>query len=323
MRLRPIRSEAPARPRRRLVTIQVLPSLVTAGNLIMGVLAVAYLIDAGRAAPDQAEALWVRAAWLIFIGMFLDTLDGRIARMTGTTSDFGAQLDSLADVVTFGVAPALLAKSLLGHAFPAFGTRFVFSLCLVYVLGAALRLARYNVESERMKSEGSLHVTRVFRGLPSPAGAAVIAALVLLRNEYAVHEPVEWLTLFCTPVLGILMVSRMPYMHVMNRYFDARRAQPVIVIALAMLVYLVVAHFVETVAGLFLLYALSGPLLMLTSRLLGWPAWVEHEEEDETVLTVVEEDDESQAGEEPLDAPHQSGGGTDREGHGTGMGSSR
>lgn len=310
MRLRPIRPETTSGRRRKLVTIQVLPSLITAGNLIMGVLAVAYLIDAGAVEGDKAEALWVRAAWLIFFGMFLDTLDGRIARMTGTTSDFGAQLDSLADVVTFGVAPALLAKSLLGEAFPAFGNRFVFSLCLVYVLGAALRLARYNVESERMKTAGSLHVTRVFRGLPSPAAAGVIAALVLLRNEYSVHEPAEWVILFLTPVLGMLMVGRMPYSHVMNRYFDARRAKPVIVVMLAMLVYLVVAHFVETVAGFFLVYALSGPLLTLTNRVFGWPAWVVHEEEDEAILSVSETDMDSDV---PLE---------DEE-HGTGTGPAR
>lgn len=305
MRLRPLRSETATRPRRKLVTIQLLPSLITAGNLIMGVLAVAYLIDAGAVPGDEAEALWVRAAWLIFFGMFLDTLDGRIARMTGTTSDFGAQLDSLADVVTFGVAPALLAKSLLGEAFPAFGNRFVFSLCLVYVLGAALRLARYNVESERMKSAGSMHVTRVFRGLPSPAAAGVIAALVLLRNEYAVHEPAEWGVLLCTPVLGMLMVGRMPYTHLMNRYFDARRAKPVIVIMLALLVYLVVAHFIETVAGGFLLYALSGPGLMLTNRWFGWPDWVVHEEEDEAVLPA--EDADALANDAPEGDEHGTG----------------
>ena len=310
MRLRPLHDEsATPKRRRRLVTIQVLPTLITAGNLIMGVLAIAYLVDAGSAEPAEAEALWVRAAWLIFFGMFLDTLDGRIARMTGTTSDFGAQLDSLADVVSFGVAPALLAKSLLGHAFPAFGPKLVFSLCLVYVLGAALRLARYNVESERMSTEGSLHVTRVFRGLPSPAAAGVIASLVLLRNEYAVHGPVDYAVLFCTPVLGMLMVSRMPYSHVMNRYFDARRAQPLMVVVLALLVYLVIAHFIETVTGLFVLYAAVGPVLTLSNRWFGWPSWVLHEDDDEEPLELAL-DPEEEAPQAPTE-PEGRGTGTD------------
>jgi CDP-diacylglycerol--serine O-phosphatidyltransferase len=299
MRLRPLRPDGPRPKRRRLLTIQVLPTLITAGNLIMGVLAIAYLIDAGAASADEAEALFVKAAWLIFIGMFLDTLDGRIARMTGTTSDFGAQLDSLADVVSFGVAPALLAKSLLGSALPAFGSKFIFSLCLVYVLGAALRLARYNVESERMSSAGSLHVTRVFRGLPSPAAAGVIAALVLLRNEYAVHGPVDWAMVFCTPLLGMLMVSRMPYSHLMNRYFDSRNAQPVMIVMLALLVYLVIAHFIETVTGLFVIYAALGPFLMLTNRWFGWPAWAVYEDDDEEALAVVDEQDEDPTPDDP------------------------
>ena len=286
MRLRTI----PAPPgtaggRRILRTIQVLPTLITAGNLVAGVLAISYLIDAA-AAPADAEALFVRAAWLIFIGMFCDVLDGRIARMTGTTSAFGAQLDSLADAVTFGVAPAMLAKSVLTVAFPAISTRLLFSFCLVYVLGATLRLARYNVESERMSRAGSLHVTRIFRGLPSPAAAGVLAALVLVRHEYAslTLAPAEWAILLSVPLLGMLMISRMPYTHLMNRYFDARRAQPIAVVALILLVYLFVSHFVETVAGLFILYASVGPLLTLSNRLLGWPRWVVDEEEDEEEL---------------------------------------
>jgi CDP-diacylglycerol--serine O-phosphatidyltransferase len=275
--------------RRKLLTIQVLPSLMTAGNLVAGVLATAYMVDAARATPAQAEALYVRASWLIFIGMFLDGLDGRVARMTGTTSAFGAQLDSLADAVTFGVAPAILARTLLGPAFPLLSSKLIFGLCLVYVLGAALRLARYNVESERLSREGRPHVTRVFRGLPSPAAAGVLASLVLLRHEYAVQEPTDWAILAAAPLLGLLMVSRMPYAHVMNRYLGANRAHPLAVLLMVVLVYLVVAHFVETVAGLFLVYALSGPVITLSYRMFGRPAWALHEEADE-------EEDEGEGG---------------------------
>ncbi len=288
MRLRTIPAEGRARPRRKIKTIQVLPTLITAGNLVCGVLAIAYLLDAAALDGPRAEGLLVKAAWLVFLGMFLDTLDGRIARMTGTTSAFGAQLDSLADVVTFGVAPALLAKSLVAPAFPEMTSRLIFGFCLLYVLGAALRLARYNVESERMARSGVMHVTRVFRGLPSPAAAGVIASLVLLNHEYVVGELIEWTILIVTPLLGMLMISRLPYSHIANRYFDASRAAPVFVVLLVLLVYLVVAHFIETVAGLFLLYALSGPLLSASNRWLGWPAWVSREEEDEEDLVVEE-----------------------------------
>ncbi len=283
MRLRSLPSESSGRPRRRpaLRTVQLLPTLMTAGNLMAGVLAVAYMVDAAAATPAVAERLYVKAAWLIFIGMFLDGLDGRVARMTGTTSDFGAQLDSLADCVTFGVAPAMVAKTLLGPAFPLMSTKLIFCFALVYVLGAALRLARYNVESERMKSSGRPHITRVFRGLPSPAAGGAVAALVLLRHQYAVNDLVEWTLLIATPLLGLFMISRMPYTHVLNRYLDARRVHPLAVLFLVIFVYLVLEHFVETVAGIFTLYAVSGPLLMVTYRLFHWPDWVEREDDDE------------------------------------------
>jgi CDP-diacylglycerol--serine O-phosphatidyltransferase len=279
-----------------LRTIQVLPTLITAGNLVAGLLAISYLVDAAGADAARAEALAVKAAWLIFLGMFFDALDGRIARMTGTTSDFGAQLDSLADTVTFGVAPALLVKSILTPAFPLLSGKLVFGICLVYVLGAALRLARYNVESERTKESGIRHVTRIFRGLPSPAAAGVLASLVLLGHEYQVHawltETLHWVMLVGPPLLGLFMISRMPYTHLLNRYFDAQRAHPVIVVLLLVLVYLVVQHFVETVTTVFVLYALSGPLLTASHRLVGRPRWAEHEEEDEEEIVQEDEADE-------------------------------
>ncbi len=276
----------PPRRRRTLRTVQLLPSLMTAGNLVCGVLAISYMLDAAAMDAAAADRVFVKASWLIFLGMFLDGLDGRVARLTGSTSDFGAQLDSLADCVTFGLAPAMIAKTLLGPAFPVMSTKLTFCFCLVYVLGATLRLARYNVESDRMKSSGRPHVTHVFRGLPSPAAAGAVAGLVLLRHHYAVNDLVEWSLLIAMPILGMLMISRMPYTHVMNRYLGARRAHPLAVVLLVLLVYLTLEHFTETVAGIFALYALSGPVLTLTHRWFGVPAWVDHEEADE-----VEEDD--------------------------------
>src|SRR5204863_8465819 len=108
---------APARPRRRprILAIQVLPALVTLGNVLAGLLAISYVVDAWGHPPGSAArtALWAKAAWVIFIGMFCDALDGKVARLTGSASAFGAELDSLADVVTFGGAPALLAKTVV------------------------------------------------------------------------------------------------------------------------------------------------------------------------------------------------------------------
>ncbi len=272
------------RRRRRIVSIQVLPTLITAANLVAGLLALSYLQDAAAAGTDTVlrDSFLIKASWLVFVGMFCDTLDGRIARMTGTTSSFGAQLDSLADVVTFGVTPALLARAYLGYGFPNIPGKILVGLAVVYMVGAALRLARYNVETARVDAEGdgAEHVTQVFRGLPSPAAAGVIATMVLLHHEYA-YKSVEWLLLAMTPILGLLMVSRMPYTHVMNRYFDGRRPLGTVVF-LVVVVFFMSIYFEATVAAAFLLYALSGPALTLIHRLTGWPSWVAQEEGDET-----------------------------------------
>ena len=293
MRLRPVPAESPTpRKRRVLRTVQVLPTMLTAGNLMVGVLACAYMIDAGAYLREGADAqaiatangYFAKAAWLIFLGMFLDGMDGRVARMTNSTSDFGAQLDSLADVVTFGVAPALVAKTVLGISFPDVPGRLLFVFCLVYVLGAALRLARYNVESDRLSRDDKPHVTKVFRGLPSPAAAGVVAALLLLRQQYTdptAQHAVEWGLLFGAPILGLLMISRMPFSHVMNRYFDKNRVGPLAVVILVILLYLVVSHFVETVAAIFVLYAISGPLMTLSHRVIGFPRDIGNEDHDE------------------------------------------
>src|SRR5436190_3395523 len=100
------------RRRPRLTAVQVLPTLLTLGNVLAGFVAISYAVDAASKPIESAarEALWMKAAWAIFVGMICDVLDGRVARLTGMASSFGAELDSLADMITFGVAPAVLAK---------------------------------------------------------------------------------------------------------------------------------------------------------------------------------------------------------------------
>jgi CDP-diacylglycerol--serine O-phosphatidyltransferase len=263
--------------------VQVLPTLITAGNLLAGLLAISYLQDAaGATDPARAATLLVKAAWMIFLGMFCDGLDGRIARLTGTSSGFGAQLDSLADVVTFGVTPALLMKTLAVAEFPAVAPKLIVALAGVYVLGAALRLARYNTETARTDEVGEQHVTLVFRGLPSPAAAGVVASLVLLRHEYQLHG-LDWGVLLATPLLGVLMVSRLPYSHLLNRWFDGARPFSTVVL-LALVVFLAILYFHETVTAAFVLYGASGVLVYLCARATGWPRWAFHEEEDEEDL---------------------------------------
>ena len=279
MRPRPPRLRRP-----RLQTILVLPTLITTGNLLCGVVALTKLQQAAAVSEMSGQvALGVAAAWLIFVGMFCDALDGRIARLTNSTSAFGAQLDSLADVVTFGVTPALLSRTLLAATFPDLHPRLLTALVVLYVVGAALRLARYNVESARVSEEAQGHVTMVFRGLPSPAAAGVIASLVLLHGEYAVPY-IDWTLLLVTPLLGLLMISRFPYPHVANRFLEGQRAL-VSVVFLVVTIFVAVNFFHETIAVAFLVYAASGIVLYGVARVTGRPTWVFREDEDEAALT--------------------------------------
>src|SRR5258708_27312103 len=152
------RPERPATSRRRFSRgAAILPSLFTTGNLFLGFWAIV------RTFHGQ----YAEAAPLIFWAILLDVLDGRIARMTGTTSEFGAELDSLADVVSFGVAPALLIYSWGFSSLPRVGWLVAF----LFVVCGALRLARFNVQKTSVDG-------RYFVGLPIPAAAAPVAALV-------------------------------------------------------------------------------------------------------------------------------------------------
>jgi CDP-diacylglycerol--serine O-phosphatidyltransferase len=281
----PLTPLPPARRRRpRILSISVLPTLLTAGNALAGVVALSYLMDAwGQpAGSDRREHYWVMAAWMVGLGMLCDLLDGRVARLTGSASAFGAELDSLADVITFGVTPALLAKSLISEYFHVH-PKWAVALVAVYAIGAALRLARYNVESARTEHPG--HVTRVFRGLPTPGAAGVIAALVLLRNEFNLHW-LDWGFLVGAPVLGLLMVSRFPYPHLVNQWLSGRQS-PVALVLLVPTLYVAIQYPEATLAALCVGYALSGPFFFLTGLLLGRPRWATDEEADE------EEDDEA------------------------------
>jgi CDP-diacylglycerol--serine O-phosphatidyltransferase len=245
-------------PRRRSVGrigISLLPSAATLGNLLCGFLAVmCCLLEirgqylAGAAAPPHPilEAYFPTyinvGAWLIVVAMLFDAMDGRLARITRQTSEFGAQLDSLADVVSFGAAPAMLFLTmLLRYAVPAEGDPIVRTLqwrlsllaALAYVSCAAIRLARYNAEN--IKGESA---QQSFKGLPVPGAAAAFVALLVLHEDWthvseterAVLGVFSWLTAMNWGAivrwvmipsvfgLGLLMVSRFDYVHVFNVY---------------------------------------------------------------------------------------------------------
>lgn len=216
----------------------LVPALFTTGNLFLGFWAIV------RAFGGQ----YSQAAQCILGAGVLDALDGRIARLTGTTSEFGAELDSLSDVISFGVAPAVLAYSWGLSAAPRAGWLAAF----LFVMCGALRLARFNVQRHVIDS-------RFFVGLPIPLAAAPVATLVMFepgaRSER--HEAV--LVMSLVAILGLLMVSTLRYRSFKDIDLRARRSYlAVLVIAL---LFLLVALHPEAVlllgaAG----YAVSGPL---------------------------------------------------------------
>ena len=221
-----------------------LPTMLTLGNLVCGFSAMTMAMRATQFAHDPAMIDRVPlthqyAVGLIFLAMVCDVLDGRVARLSGMTSRFGAELDSLADVVSFGVAPALLAKSLMDIHWPPFAsltiTRLGWVMLALFAAGAAVRLARYNVEAIS-PSDGSAggKGKDYFVGLPSPAAAGMAVSPVLLYHWLTEHESgvglrqeyARWLILLLPPLmLGLawLMVSRVRYMHLGNRLFTGRQ----------------------------------------------------------------------------------------------------
>lgn len=266
------------RLRRRILRSTALwPALFTIGNALCGFAAIHFATkDAVGGASLRHLAI---AGWLIVAAMVCDLLDGLLARMTRRTSDFGGQLDSLSDVISFGVAPAVLMVRTVATVLPEQARyiaveRIIMCVAGVYVACAALRLARFNVENE---SDESAHMQ--FWGLPTPGAAASITALVLLfgrvHAEGWIGQP--WLS-YSTSVLlpvtallaALLMVSRIRYPHVINRYVRGRKSfgylVRLVVVALAVLVQPLV-----TATALVLGYMLSGPLWAAWRRVRGRP----------------------------------------------------
>jgi CDP-diacylglycerol---serine O-phosphatidyltransferase len=271
------------RGRRHLPPLSVFPTMCTLGNLVAGFAAIYY---ASR--PIEYAGPWgwtglTFAAVLVFVGMVFDAFDGAIARITRSTSDVGAQLDSLADVVTFGVAPAFMTvmlvsryvgdpgAELIGPGGDTIYGRIIWGVAAAYVCCAALRLARFNVETPGAAVEHHMF----FRGLPSPGAAGAVASLILLHQHiaqrYVEDVPAGFVpgTAFGIPFITLLcafaMVSALPYVHVINRWFRGRRSFRYIVWLLVPLV-LVIWFWREVMAAAFCAYALSAPMAQLWHR---------------------------------------------------------
>ena len=230
----------PARHRRG---IYLLPNLFTTAALFSGFYAIVAAMQS-RFEP---------AAAAIFIAMLLDGLDGRVARLTNTQSDFGAEYDSLSDMVSFGLAPALVMYQWALSGMGKLGWLAAF----IYTAGAALRLARFNTQV-------GIADKRYFQGLASPAAAAIVAGLVWVGHDYdllgkAMHL-IAWTT---TVVVGVLMVSNVRYHSFKG--FNFKDKVPFVAILVFVLVIVLVSYDPPVVLfSVFALYALSGPVLTLT-----------------------------------------------------------
>lgn len=254
--------EGPVRRKRPLRSVSMLPALLTLGNLCLGFGAM-YLCgreleELGGQRRAQEILTWNSAflenlapsyvsiaAWMIAGAMLCDALDGRVARKTGQASKFGEQLDSLADVVSCGAAPALMMIAMMrreliqwGPNYAPFGfERFgqlVVLFGIVYISCAALRLARFNVEASvaQASHEG-------FRGLPSPGAAGAVVSLILLHDHLDQVEgwvrTANFITYglpFATLGLGLLMVSRIPYRHAVSVLLRRRPFEHLIAVLL-------------------------------------------------------------------------------------------
>ena len=241
-------------PRKTLVNpelrrrgIYVLPNLLTTAALFAGFYAIVQAMT-GR---------FEYAAVAIFVAMVLDGLDGRVARLTRTQSAFGAEYDSLSDMVSFGAAPALVAFEWAMKGMGKWGWIAAF----VYCAGAALRLARFNTNMDVVDK-------RWFQGLPSPAAAALVAGFVWIINDLGISgQDVRWYAFALTLFAGVTMVSTLRYWS--GKDINLRRSVPFMAVPAIVLGYaLVVSYPPGVLFALFLCYALSG-YVMAAWQLLG------------------------------------------------------
>lgn len=272
--------------RRRQKTLAVVPTLITLGNLVAGFAAIHYAakpIEAGG--PWGWSSLTVAGA-LVFLGLLLDGIDGSVARITKGYSQIGAELDSLGDLITCGVAPAFMMLRLVSHYFGAEGgavilgpeadthlAKVLWGVAAVFVCCTALRLARFNVESHDGPGRNLF-----FRGLPSPGAAGAIASLIIFHQHWLhMHDTtietapvilaryaalgIPLVTLLC----ALAMVSSIPYVHFTNRYVLGQQSFGYVA-ALVVAVFLAIWWLQELLAIAFTLYAIWSPLRLVFLR---------------------------------------------------------
>lgn len=247
--------------------IDLLPNAFTTGALFCGFYAIVMAMN------QRFE----HACWAVFIAMILDGLDGRIARLTNTQSEFGAQYDSLSDMVSFGAAPALVIYEWSLRGLGKLGWIAAF----VYCAGAALRLARFNTNIQVVDK-------RFFQGLPSPAAAALIVGFIMMMTDPDINvssRQVDWVSWGLAVFAGLTMVSNVPFYSFKDVNF--RKSVPFIVVFLIALGFALVAIDPPKVLWpIFVIYGLSGYAVFAWRAAKGKPVSIiplDDDEPDESV----------------------------------------
>jgi len=218
--------------------IYFLPNLMTAGNLLCGFLALTFIVQVVPEGPVFSDAdvgKIKNALWLILGAFVFDGLDGRIARLIGKESPFGLQFDSLADIISFGAAPAFLMQRVILHDFDVELERLGLVVASVYLLCGALRLARYNCLSAMPDSGNS----QEFLGFPIPASAAMVASLTMflvwLEEKNLPTSSWRWVLLAVLVFLSVMMVSEVKYPSFKKLDFRSRRPFTKFVVAVVVI----------------------------------------------------------------------------------------
>jgi len=254
-------------PRPRRKGIYILPNLFTLAALFGGFYAIVMAMN-GR---------FENAAIGIFCAMVLDSLDGRVARMTNTQSAFGEQMDSLSDMVSFGAAPALIVYEWSLKGLGKLGWIAAF----VYCAGAALRLARFNTNIGVVDK-------RYFQGLPSPAAAALVTGMIWVLDDYGVRDAgridwLAWTAFVVTLYAGLTMVTNVPFYSFKDVSF--KRSVPfIVIVAIALGIAVINIHPPLVLFALFCIYGLSGYVVYAYRRSKGRPVSV--------IATSTDEPDE-------------------------------
>jgi len=256
-KIKPVKIRPVKLKKRRLKYIAVLPSFITLMNGACGFIAIVF---ASRSAEVRWNIFFMRnfnmtsfalAGYMIFLAMIADVMDGRVARLTRTTSSFGGQLDSLSDAISFGAAPAFLMMKVVEYHIEnlSFGSyryslligRGILFSAIFYAMCAIVRLARFNVENDE---DESAHMN--FAGLPSPAAAGVIVSLVIIHQQILPRimsrtpdsiQTFEIITISALPIItffsGLLMVSRIRYPHLANQLLRGKKSLAMLLLLFA------------------------------------------------------------------------------------------